>query len=52
MTLSAILLLALLAAYIVALPTWPYSRDWGYGLSSTAGILFMLLMMMVVTGNV
>lgn len=52
MQLTAIILLALLAAYIASLPVWPYSLKWGYGPSGGAGVLFVLLMMLAVIGVV
>jgi hypothetical protein len=31
MTLSTLLLIILILALLGALPSWPYSRGWGYG---------------------
>lgn len=46
---SLILLITLIVLLLGALPTWPYSRGWGYypsgGLGLVVFILFILLLM-------
>ncbi|MCQ4163642.1 DUF3309 family protein [Tahibacter harae] len=45
MTLSTILLIVLLLLVIGALPTWPYSRSWGY--APGGGLLVVLIVLAV-----
>ena len=42
-----ILVLALLGA----LPTWPYSRAWGYYPSGGIGLVVLVLIILLVTGR-
>jgi hypothetical protein len=46
MTLSTVLLIILVLALIGALPSWPYSRGWGYGPSGLVGVLLVVLLAM------
>lgn len=48
---STLLLLILLLAVVGALPTWPHSRNWGYGPSGLAGVLLLVLLLMLLTGR-
>jgi hypothetical protein len=43
---STILLILILLALVGALPSWGYSRDWGYGPSGVLGIVLILLILM------
>lgn len=46
---TTILLVILIIILIGALPTWPYSRGWGYapsGFLSTVLIILLILMLM------
>lgn len=43
---GTILLVLILLALIGALPSWNYSRDWGYGPSGVLGIVLVLLIIM------
>jgi hypothetical protein len=44
--LSTLLLIVLILALIGALPTWPYSRAWGYGPSGLVGVILVVLLVM------
>jgi hypothetical protein len=44
--LSTLLLIILILALIGALPTWPYSRAWGYGPSGLVGVILVVLLVM------
>jgi hypothetical protein len=44
-----IVLLVLLA--LGAIPTWPYSRDWGYYPSSTLTVVLVVLVILLATGR-
>ena len=48
MGLGTILLIVLILALIGALPTWPYSREWGYGPSGITGLIVVVLVVLVV----
>ena len=42
-----ILLIVLLVLLLGGLPTWPYSRRWGYGPSGALGTLLLILLILV-----
>ena len=44
MTLGTSLLIILILVLVGALPTWGYSRSWGYGPSGVLGVLVILLL--------
>ena len=51
MTLGTILLIILILALIGAIPSWPYSRNWGYGPSGILGIIVVVLLILALTGR-
>ncbi|MBK1881350.1 DUF3309 domain-containing protein [Luteolibacter pohnpeiensis] len=51
MTLGAILLLIVVFALLGALPTWGYSRRWGYGPSGGIGLLLLVLIILALLGK-
>lgn len=51
MTVSTLLIVLLVILLIGGAPTWPYSRNWGYGPSSLAFVLLVVLIVMVATGR-
>jgi hypothetical protein len=48
---NTILLLILVLALLGALPTWPYSRGWGYYPSGLVGVLLVVIVLLVLTGR-
>jgi len=52
MSLGTTLLVVVVFLLIGAIPTWPYSRDWGYGPSGGLGVLGIILMVLIVFGRV
>ncbi len=50
--LGTILLVVLILILIGALPTWPHSRNWGYGPSGGTGLLLVVLIVLLVMGVV
>jgi hypothetical protein len=50
-TLSTLLLIILILALVGALPSWPYSRGWGYGPSGLVGVLVVILLVMALMGR-
>jgi hypothetical protein len=43
-----VLLIIVLLLLFGGLPTWPYSRNWGYGPSGVLGLLLVVLLVMVI----
>ena len=52
MSLGTILLIILILILIGAVPTWPYSRGWGYGPSGIVGVLLVVLLILVLIGRI
>jgi hypothetical protein len=52
MTLGTILLIILILILIGAVPSWPYSRGWGYGPSGIVGVILVVLIILVLMGRV
>jgi hypothetical protein len=52
MATSTLLLIVLLILLIGAVPTWPYSRGWGYGPSGVLGLVLVILLIMALLGRV
>lgn len=52
MTLGTILLIILILILVGALPTWGYSRNWGYGPSGIGGILLIIVIILLLTGRI
>ena len=52
MTLGTILLIVLVLMLLGAVPVWPHSRSWGYGPSGIVGLLFVVLLIMLLTGSI
>lgn len=52
MTTGTLLLLILILLLIGGLPTWNYSRNWGYGPTGILGVLLVVLLICVVLGVV
>lgn len=50
--LSTILLVILILILLGALPTWPYSRSWGYGPSGLTLVLLVILVVLLATGRI
>ncbi len=46
-----ILLILLLFALLGALPTWPYSADWGYFPSGGLALILLVLILVIFAGR-
>lgn len=46
-----ILLVVLIVLLIGALPTWPYSANWGYYPSGGLGLMLLILVILLLTGR-
>lgn len=49
--LGLILVVALFVLLLGAVPTWPYSRGWGYFPSGTLGIVLLIVVILALTGR-
>jgi len=48
---STILLILLVLLLLGALPTWPYSRSWGYYPSGGLGLILVIILVLVLAGR-
>ncbi len=46
-----ILLIILIVLLLGAIPSWPYSRGWGYWPSGTLGLILLIVVILLLTGN-
>ena len=51
MSLGTILLIILILLLIGAVPTWPYSRGWGYAPSGVLGLLLVIVIIWLLVGG-
>ena len=51
MSTSTLLLIIVLLLLIGAVPSWPYSRNWGYGPSGLLGLVLIILLIMAILGR-
>ena len=45
-----VLLIVVLVLLIGGLPSWPYSRRWGYGPSGVLGVILIVLLILLLLG--
>jgi hypothetical protein len=50
--LGTILLVILILALLGAIPTWPYSREWGYVPSGGVGLVLVIVLILFLLGRV
>ena len=50
--LSTILIIILILLVIGALPTWPYSSEWGYYPGGGLGLLLVIVIILVLMGRI
>lgn len=50
--LSTILLVLLVLMLVGGLPTWGYSRNWGYRPSGIIGLILVILLILMLLGRV
>ena len=50
--LGAILIILLILALIGALPSWGYSRSWGYFPSGGLGLILVIILVLVFMGRI
>ena len=51
MTLGTILLIVLILLLIGALPSWPYSREWGYRPTGLVGVVLIVVIVLLLMGQ-
>lgn len=49
--LGTILLVILILMLLGMLPTWPHSRNWGYGPSGGLGLIVVILLILLLMGR-
>lgn len=49
--LGTILLIVLILMLIGAFPTWPHSKNWGYGPSGGLGLIVIILIVLLLLGR-
>ncbi|WP_395673302.1 DUF3309 family protein [Phenylobacterium sp.] len=52
MSLGTILIIILILALIGALPSWGYSRGWGYFPSGGLGLVLVIVLILVLLGRI
>jgi len=50
--LGTILLILLILLLIGALPTWPYSRGWGYYPGGGIGLVLLIVLILMLTNHI
>lgn len=50
--LSTILIVFLVLMVLGAAPTWPHSRNWGYYPSGGLGLVFLVVVILLLTGRI
>jgi hypothetical protein len=46
-----LLIVLVLLALLGAIPTWPHSRNWGYGPSGGLGLVLVVVAILLMTGR-
>ncbi|MBP9902644.1 MAG: DUF3309 family protein [Verrucomicrobiota bacterium] len=50
--LGTVLVVLLILLLLGALPTWPHSKNWGYGPTGGLGLVLVILVVLVLLGKV
>jgi len=48
---NAILFVLLILLLVGALPTWPYSANWGYYPSGGVGLILLIMLVLLLSGR-
>lgn len=51
MSLGTILLIVLILMLIGVIPTWPHSKNWGYGPSGALGLVVVIIIVLLLMGR-
>jgi Protein of unknown function (DUF3309) len=52
MSIGTILLVILVLALLGVIPTWPHSREWGYGPSGGIGLILVIVLILFLLGKI
>lgn len=52
MSTGALLLVILIVLLIVGLPTWPYSKSWGYYPTGGLGLVIVIVLVLLLMGRI
>ena len=52
MPLTTLLIIILILILIGAIPSWPYSRGWGYRPSGIVGVILVILLILLFLGRI
>jgi hypothetical protein len=52
MSLGLILVIVLIILLIGGLPSWPHSRNWGYGPSGGVGLILLIIIILLLLGRI
>ncbi len=52
MSLGMILLIVLVLVLLGVIPTWPHSRQWGYGPSGGIGLVLLIIVILLLLGKI
>jgi hypothetical protein len=50
MSIGTIILIILVLALVGVIPTWPHSREWGYGPSGGIGFILVIVLILFLLG--
>jgi hypothetical protein len=50
--LGTIVLILLVLLLVGAIPSWPYSREWGYRPSGAVGVVLLVVVVLLLTGRI
>ena len=51
MSLGTVLLIILILMLLGVIPSWPHSRNWGYGPSGLLGLVVIILIVLLLMGR-
>jgi hypothetical protein len=52
MSIGMIILIVLVLILLGVIPTWPHSREWGYGPSGGIGLILVIILILVLLGKI
>lgn len=52
MSLGTILLIVLILILIGVIPSWPHSKNWGYGPSGGLGLIVIIVIVLLLLGRI
>jgi len=52
MTLATVLLVVLIVMLVGAIPSWPYSQNWGYWPSGGLGLVVIVVIILLLMGRI